>query len=72
MSGDKLRGMRGWKEIGIIVVAVGSVGGIVAPAPALASSHAVTSPIVGAPTLANYVPLDPFRILDTRAGTCVQ
>lgn len=64
--------MRGWKGIGVIAVAVGSVGGIVAPAPALASSHAVTSPIAGAPTLANYVPLDPFRILDTRAGTCVQ
>jgi Carboxypeptidase regulatory-like domain len=64
--------MRGWKGIGIIAVAVGSVGGIVAPTPAVASSPAVTTRIASAPDLANYFPLDPFRILDTRAGTCVQ
>ncbi|MFZ0180685.1 MAG: carboxypeptidase-like regulatory domain-containing protein [Candidatus Dormiibacterota bacterium] len=64
--------MRGWKGTGLIVIAVGSVGWIVAPTQAVASSHAVTPRIASAPNLANYVPLDPFRILDTRAGTCVQ
>jgi protocatechuate 3,4-dioxygenase beta subunit len=118
--------MRGWKEIGVIILAVGVLGGIVAPAPALASSGTVTSsvardtvtcvaslncPAVGSRNLgtyqrtlaestgtahalvttswpgmsvltastglisssaANYVPLNPFRILDTRSGSCVQ
>jgi hypothetical protein len=64
--------MTGWKGIGVIAIAVGSVGWIVAPTPAVASSHASTPRIVSAPNLANYFPLDPFRILDTRAGTCVQ
>ena len=64
--------MRGWKGIRLIGIAVGSVGWVVAPTSAVASSHAVTPRIASAPNLANYVPLDPFRILDTRAGTCVQ
>jgi CarboxypepD_reg-like domain len=64
--------MRGWKGIGVIVIAVASVGWIVAPTSAVASSHPVTPRIASAPNLANYVPLDPFRILDTRAATCVQ
>ncbi len=61
-------------------VGVGSVVSVVAPAPALASSGAATrsvgyrteSAAISSSNLANYFPLDPFRILDTRARSCVQ
>ncbi len=79
--------MRGWKGIGFIGLAAATALGVAAPARAVtaatigassdarASSLAV-SPSAGAapasPNLSNYVPLRPFRILDTRSGSCVQ
>ncbi|MHB8490033.1 MAG: carboxypeptidase regulatory-like domain-containing protein [Candidatus Dormibacteria bacterium] len=78
--------MRGWKGLGVLALAVATLGGIVAPTPALASPGIGTSRSSGAPSgdvpsapaglisssPGNYVPLSPFRILDTRSGSCVQ
>ena len=84
--------MRGWKGIGVIVLAVGTLGGVIAPTPDrhqaapaesvdTAGARVTTSSAVKATTasagvvssnLGNYFPLNPFRILDTRSGSCVQ
>jgi protocatechuate 3,4-dioxygenase beta subunit len=79
--------MRGWKGIGLIGLAAATALGVAAPARAVtaatvgpspdarASSAGVRTPASAAtasPNLSNYVPLSPFRILDTRSGSCVQ
>src|SRR5579862_9168139 len=79
--------MRGRKGIGffglVAAIALGvalpgravSAASLGAPSGVSTSSAAArTSAIAGtvSPNLSNYVPISPFRILDTRSGSCVQ
>ena len=80
--------MRGWKGIGFAVLAVATALGVAAPVGAVSaaslgapstvsrsSSAAVRTSATAAtvsPNLSDYVPVSPFRILDTRPGSCVQ